>query len=392
MTQRIIFNAIFKEEDVNVVGRCLRSVLPIIDAFCILDTGSSPEILALITEVFKDKPGLLHQGVFTDFGDTRTRAIRLAERYVKDMGWEDDECYFYLMDADEELVIPEGWEMPIVSGNLLGFIMKLGDVAYPRPNFISAKGNFRYEGVIHEMLKSDGDQGLYMIPGPYVRVRQEGLRSLDPERYAKDAETLLAAYGDDPNPRYLFYRGQALWGSGSYEAAIESYQAYIDSNDRPEETWYAKLRKARLLEDLKRKPEAILSYLDAYESRPWRMETLGSLSSFFRDNGAPNLAWVFSSVGKDMEYSKDLLFVEIPWYEGKILDEHAMNCFQTHRFAECATTLTKRLEFPFESDGEKDCVLKNLETSINLAKATEEAEKNTKNTGKDLLGGKNETV
>ena len=387
MTQRIIFNAIFKEENVDVVGRCLRSVLPFIDAYSILDTGSSPEVLALIQDVFKDKPGRIQIEPFVNFGETRTRSIRLAEEYVKDLGWWDDECYFYLMDADEELVIPEGWEMPIISGNLLGFIMKLGDVAYPRPNFISAKGNFRYEGKIHEMLKSDGETGLFMIPGPHVEVRQEGLRSTDPERYAKDAETMRLAYQEDPSPRYLFYRGQALWGAGNFEAAVESYQAYIDANDRPEETWYAKLRRARLLEDLKRGPEAVLGYLDAYESRPWRLETLASLSSFFRCNGAPNLAWVFSSAAKGMSYSKDLLFVEVPWYEGRMLDEHAMNCFQTHRYSECATTLKQRLEYPVESEGEKDCILKNIDTSEKLAIATEEAEKNTKNTGMDLLGG-----
>ena len=53
----------------NIIERLLHSVLPIIDSYCICDTGSTDDTIQKITEFFikHDKDGIIIQEPFRNF-------------------------------------------------------------------------------------------------------------------------------------------------------------------------------------------------------------------------------------------------------------------------------------------------------------------------------------
>jgi glycosyltransferase involved in cell wall biosynthesis len=85
---------IVKNEE-PVLERCLQSVRPLIDAWCIVDTGSTDGTRRVIQRVLGDLPGELHEHPWQDFAHNRTRALELARRLGD---------YVLVIDADEVLV------------------------------------------------------------------------------------------------------------------------------------------------------------------------------------------------------------------------------------------------------------------------------------------------
>ena len=99
---KICLNMIVKNE-AKVIKRLLDSVLPLIDSYCICDTGSTDGTADLIDAYMRDRGvlgKLLHEP-FRDFGHTRSFALRAA---IDQM----DADYLLLLDADMVLQYPDG--------------------------------------------------------------------------------------------------------------------------------------------------------------------------------------------------------------------------------------------------------------------------------------------
>ena len=91
---KICLNMIVKNES-KIIKRCLESVLPFIDTWCIVDTGSTDGTQDIIKEFLKDIPGILHEKPWINFGHNRNEALELAR------SWGD---FILLTDADMVLV------------------------------------------------------------------------------------------------------------------------------------------------------------------------------------------------------------------------------------------------------------------------------------------------
>ena len=73
----ICLNMIVKNE-AHVIERCLASARPLIDAWCIVDTGSSDGTQGTIRALMAGIPGTLHERPWKNFGHNRTEALQLA--------------------------------------------------------------------------------------------------------------------------------------------------------------------------------------------------------------------------------------------------------------------------------------------------------------------------
>ena len=103
----ICLNMIVKNE-AALIRRCLDSVVPHIDSWVIMDTGSSDGTQDLIREHLRALPGELFEGPFTDFGQARTEALaRVGDRAD----------YVLFMDADDTLVCPESYALPLLTAD-----------------------------------------------------------------------------------------------------------------------------------------------------------------------------------------------------------------------------------------------------------------------------------
>ena len=75
----ICLNMIVKNES-KIIARLLESVLPLIDSYCICDTGSTDGTATIIESFFGDRgiPGKIVYEPFRDFGYNRSFAVVIS--------------------------------------------------------------------------------------------------------------------------------------------------------------------------------------------------------------------------------------------------------------------------------------------------------------------------
>lgn len=316
---KVCLNMIVKDE-AAVIVRCLESAKPHINAWAIVDTGSSDNTKDLVRMTLAGIPGELHQRDWVDFATNRNQALELAYPHA-DM--------ILTIDADEEFRGP-----PLL--NLLHTFKPEADayylpvhyagVDYQRVALLNTKTNWRYKGVLHEYLESDTKAFIGTLENPMIYVRHEGARSRDPETYKKDAETLRRALVDEPdNARYQFYYAQSLKDAGDLLGAREAYTRRGCMLGFYEETWYAMYEVARLTQRVGEDP--ILAYLRAFQYHSLRAEPLYALGNWHRLKAEYALAYVYLHHAKTMKKPVGGLFVEGSVYDWRIDDELGIVCY-----------------------------------------------------------------
>ncbi len=84
---------IIKDES-KVIERCLRSVMPHIDSWAIVDTGSTDGTQDLVRRIMAGVPGELAERTWVDFATNRNQALDLARQHGD---------YALIIDADDIL-------------------------------------------------------------------------------------------------------------------------------------------------------------------------------------------------------------------------------------------------------------------------------------------------
>lgn len=256
-------NLICKDEE-HVIVRCLRSVFPIVDSYCVVDTGSTDRTRQVVREVCA-VPSMLAGDVvdrpWVDFGTNKTEAMVLA-REVAD--------WALLMDADDlcsiDLGAPEKVRELLSSTNYDAFGLRVGygPSSYERIHVVRTSLPWRYVGVRHEYIDC-GVPALVggHLPGVRYEVAGGGARSRDPEKYLRDAEALLVDLDRDPgNPRTVFYIAQSYRDAGRSREALVWYRKRARMRAWAEETMHAELEAAKLGAELGEPEKEVLRALD----------------------------------------------------------------------------------------------------------------------------------
>lgn len=317
---RICLNMIVKNE-AHVIARCLASVRPFVDAWVVVDTGSTDGTQDLVRRLLADLPGELHERPWKDFGRNRSEAIELARGHGD---------YLFTIDADEVLQLPDGFERPALGTDAYALRVAYGDVRYDRVCLIDARLPWRWVGVLHEYLECGRPVERPLLAGPVVQVHSDGARSQQDVqvKYAQDARVLEAALRDEPdNTRYVFYLAQSYRDSGQHESALACYERRAAMGGWDEEVWFSLYSAALLAERLGRPAgEVIERYLRAYEYRPRRGgEALGQLARYCREAQRYPAARLFAAQAMATALPDgDGLFVEQSWYRWRCRDEFAV--------------------------------------------------------------------
>ena len=291
---RICLNMIVKNESA-LIGRCLASVLPLIDSWVIVDTGSTDGTQALVQQKLAHLPGQLWERPWVDFGHNRTEAVELAQTYSAS---ETPADYILFFDADDVMHIPDGYHWPELTADACYLWLQLGTTRYVRMVMVSTRLQWRWVGVLHEYPEATPPaQSLATLEGTWITASTEGARSADPRKYHKDAEVLAKALLAEPgSTRYQFYLAQSLRDAGEPEAALAAYLRRAEMGGFAEEQWFAMYQAALLSERLQHPwPDVNERYLAAFDARPQRAETLVELARVERLRGRHARAYLYAS-------------------------------------------------------------------------------------------------
>jgi glycosyltransferase involved in cell wall biosynthesis len=350
----ICLNMIVKDEK-DVIERCLTSVLPIIDYWVIVDTGSCDGTQEIIRNFMAkhNVKGELFERPWINFGHNRNEALDLA----KDKG-----DYVFFIDADEYLEYDPDFKLPKLDKDYYYVNISCYGTSLGKVQLVNNHKDWKWVGVLHEVIALSNSRtggALEKVSNIYTT---EGARSKDPLKYQKDAEILEAGLKAEPNnERYLFYLGQSYKNAGNPVPAILNYEKRIEKGGWPEEVFYSMLDIARLQQQLQEPKEKVIkSYTRAFTYRPTRVEPLYYLANYYRQNEDFDLAYQVSKLSETIPPSQDALFVE-RWVEDYGLPiEISVSAYWTGRCKECKEICEKLLKKDLPTDI-RELVKANLE-------------------------------
>ena len=101
MSPTICLNMIVKNES-KIITRLFDTVFPIIDTYCICDTGSTDDTVKIIEKYFAEKhmKGKILNIPFKNFGYNRSKALEATKGMA---------TYALLLDADMKLLIKDSF-------------------------------------------------------------------------------------------------------------------------------------------------------------------------------------------------------------------------------------------------------------------------------------------
>ena len=280
----ICLNMIVKDES-PIIEKTLENILSKIDIdyWVISDTGSSDNTREIITDFFlkRNIKGELHEDAWQGFGPNRTIALQHA--YGKT-------DYVFMFDADDKIV--GDLNINKLTLNCDQYDFKMGkSYTFMRPMLFNNHKKWKYIGVLHEYLSClEPPITKTTFAGDYyINACTLGNRSLDPDKYKKDAELLTNAYETEPEislkERYAFYAAQSFRDSSQTDKSIEWYKLVLTLNNWAQEKYYSCLMLGKLYKSLNDFETAIKYFTLSYTYDKERIEGIVYACNMFYEKG-----------------------------------------------------------------------------------------------------------
>jgi len=331
----VVLTMIVKNES-HVLERCVAGIAPLIDAWCIVDTGSTDGTQQLASRLLGHLPGQLVDVPWRDFAHNRSKALELARPFGD---------YSLMIDADVQCVIEPDVDPVELRASLTADVydVELRDVtiSYVRPLLTSTRLPFCYRGVLHEFLDvpTEATRG-GTLPGVHYHSFYDGARSRNPRKFVDDAELLerTLASGEDPDllPRYTFYLAQSYRDAGLDEQAAATYERRAEMTEGWIEEAYVSWRWCGQLWERLGRPlvDVLDAYSRAFDLVPTRAETLCLAATAAREAGRMPLAYLFARTGVDVPRPDNGLFVEHAVYDWRLRYELSVAAWYVKRYDE----------------------------------------------------------
>jgi glycosyltransferase involved in cell wall biosynthesis len=323
MPKKIIFLSMIKNES-RIIKRCIQSALAISDAICIADTGSTDDTVEVLKEHFKTigKPATIYQHEWKHFGHNRTLSFLAAQDFCSRLGWDPNETYALLLDADMQLVVGPTFDKEALTTPGYKIVQRAGSLEYFNTRFVKVGHPWKCVGVTHEYW--DG-YNTDTIEKEKIYIQDVGDGGCKADKFERDVRLLEQGLVEEPNnPRYLFYLAQSYKDSKQLDKAIEFYKKRIEAGGWYEEIWYSMYVIMKLYGEKGMAPEMEQWGLKAYEYRKERAENLLYMTRWFRDRRQYHKAWFYYELGSRIKRPSDLLFIESDCYDHQFDYERAI--------------------------------------------------------------------
>ena len=282
----LCLNMIVKNES-KIITRMFDSVLPIIDCYCICDTGSTDNTIQIITDYFTSKgiPGKIVVEPFKNFCHNRNFALKACE------GMSD---YILLMDADMVLQIKNFNKNLLLTAFSFNILQGSDSFYYQNMRIIKNNGLYSYCGVTHECINVPPNNTTISFKKDQIFIRDYGDGGCKNDKFERDIRLLLEGIKEEPNNvRYYFYLANSYHDSGRFGEAINVYKKRIELGGWKEEVWYSYYRIGLCFKNIGKMDDAIRYWMDGYNYYPERLEGLYEIITYYRKIGKQILANMF---------------------------------------------------------------------------------------------------
>jgi len=327
----------------KILKRCLEAVEKVVDCFCICDTGSTDSTQEVAKEFLKTRTGCLTIEPWQNFGHNRTISFVNAQKFVKDLGWNLEETYGILLDADM-MFVPGKLRQQKLGAIGYKIIQKNANLEYYNARIIRMDYAWKCLGVTHEYW--DGPSENLEKDICFIDDRDDG--GCKHDKFERDAKLLEDGLAKEPeNVRYMFYLAQTYKCVGRFTDAIAMYKKRIKAGGWAEEIWYShysigdshlKLKNISKFEDWMQR---------AHAYRPCRTESIYALAKFFREVGHHYKSYYYIKIGLSVPFPKnDVLFIESDVYNGLFNYESSIVEYYIHHDKCLRTTMDYMLKLP----------------------------------------------
>jgi len=306
----------------RILSRLLESVVPIIDSYCICDTGSTDDTIQIIQEFFSNVniPGkIVVSEPFKNFEYNRTVAL------IECLSVEDAD-YLLLLDADMVLQTDPMFDSQLFKKQLDSDVYYLyqGSSSYFYKNIrlIKNQEGLQYVGVTHEYLKTLDNSTSKTVDKNILFINDIGDGGSKQDKFIRDISLLKQGLIENPtNERYVFYLANSYRDSGDYDNAIETYKKRIKLGGWIDEVWHSYYSIGKCFYMKGNIHEAISFWMDGYNFYPERLENLYEIVRHYRINKQFSTAYsiyCLADYAKIKKTTMDHLFLQYDVYDYKL--------------------------------------------------------------------------
>lgn len=289
----LCLNMIVKNES-KIITRLFESVLPIIDTYCICDTGSTDNTVEIIKEFFDSKniKGSVVCEPFKNFAHNRNFALQSC------LGMSD---FILLLDADMVLNVRNFNKKMLVEYDVCNILQGNDNFYYQNTRILKNNGLFTYIGVTHEYISTPSGTRTLSLKKDELFISDLGDGGCKSDKFERDVRLLEEAIKLEPNhDRYHFYLANSYLDLGNTEKAIENYEKRIQIGGWVQEVWYSYYKLGHCHKKMGNIEKAINSWMDGYNFYPQRIENLYEIIYHYRVISKHKLANLFYQAAKDM--------------------------------------------------------------------------------------------
>ena len=274
MTPTICLNMIVKNES-KIITRLFDSVLPIIDCYCICDTGSTDNTIEIITKYFLEKniAGKIIQEPFQNFAYNRTFALDSAT------GMSD---YLLLLDADMILQIRNFDKSKLGVFDMYKILQGNDNFKYENVRLLKNDGLSKYIGVTHEYISSklpDKNVLNSFLSEDELFIFDIGDGGSKSDKFERDIRLLTKGLEEEPENinRYTFYLANSYKCVNDSKKAIEYYKKVLNLDSWWQEKYISCLEIYRAYDKLGEKSKGIYYLIESYKYDQDRVECIYDL-------------------------------------------------------------------------------------------------------------------
>ena len=328
-----------------IIERCLESVMPVVDGWVVADTGSTDGTGSIIAAMASrwNKPGLLVEHPWSNFGSNRTQVARTTRDWVAEQGWPAEKTYMLFLDADMVLKVSPSFHKQSLGATYYQLAQDTGTLEYWNTRLACLSHDWYCVGSTHEYWEAQGEARGEKLDSVVIEDRGDG-GSKD-GKLTRDYMLLRQEVARCPgDPRFVFYLAQTCFDGGRFTDAAKWYARRYAMGGWEEERWYSHYKLGLSMLYLGEPQRGAGHLLEAFDERPTRAEPLWALARHHRESGRNHAALLCLDRAVEIPYpADDVLFVEKSIYEWQLWEELMISAWYVPGRSEAGFAASERL-------------------------------------------------